>query len=540
VRTALWVLFGAVALILLIACANIANLLLAQTSVRTQEVAIRLALGATRSRVIRQLLTESILLGLLGGALGLLLAAWGTAGLKALIPANTVPDGVEIGIGGAALIFTVATSLLTAILFGVWPALQISNPVLGEALKEGGQKGARGGHVRAQNLLVISEVALSMLLLVMAGLMIRSFARLINVDPGFDPENVLTMRLNLSPERYKSAEQKVVFFQQVIERVQALPGVQAVAAASHMPFVYTEDWTVTVESDALAVEARTQNVDTRTVSLDYFRVMGIDLREGELFSTQDRAGTPGVVVINQAMARRFWPDEDPVGKRIKLGRASGNGPWLTVKGVVADSMQGSLDAGINAEAYFPLAQTAGMYRRINLAVRTTADPKGIVGAVKREIQSLDPNQPMYQVQTMEELISESVGARRFALRMLELFGALALMLAAVGIYGVLSYLTTARTHEIGLRIALGARAGDVLRLVIGQGMRLALIGASAGLLAAFALTRLMSNLLYGVSATDPVTFAGVALLLMAVALLACYLPARRAARTDPMIALRHE
>ncbi|HKG22313.1 MAG TPA: ABC transporter permease, partial [Blastocatellia bacterium] len=310
--------------------------------------------------------------------------------------------------------------------------------------------------------------------------------------------------------------------------------------ASHMPFVYTEDWTVTVESEALAVEARTQNIDTRTVSLDYFRVMGIDLRAGETFSAQDRAAAPGVVIINQAMARRFWPDEDPVGKRIRLGRAASNSPWLTVKGVVADSTQSSLDAGINPEAYFPLAQAAGMYRRINLAVRTAADPKGIIGAVKREIQSLDPNQPMYQVQTMEELMSESVGARRFALRMLELFGVLALTLAAVGIYGVLSYITTARTHEIGLRIALGARAGDVLRLVIGQGMRLALTGAGAGLLAAFALTRLMSRLLYGVSATDPVTFAGVALLLMAVALLACYLPARRAARTDPMIALRHE
>jgi len=297
---------------------------------------------------------------------------------------------------------------------------------------------------------------------------------------------------------------------------------------------------VTVESEALAVEARTQNIDTRTVSLDYFRVMGIDLRAGETFSAQDRAAAPGVVIINQAMARRFWPDEDPVGKRIRLGRAASNSPWLTVKGVVADSTQSSLDAGINPEAYFPLAQAAGMYRRINLAVRTAADPKGIIGAVKREIQSLDPNQPMYQVQTMEELMSESVGARRFALRMLELFGVLALTLAAVGIYGVLSYITTARTHEIGLRIALGARAGDVLRLVIGQGMRLALTGAGAGLLAAFALTRLMSRLLYGVSATDPVTFAGVALLLMAVALLACYLPARRAARTDPMIALRHE
>jgi putative ABC transport system permease protein len=307
-----------------------------------------------------------------------------------------------------------------------------------------------------------------------------------------------------------------------------------------MPFVYTEDRTVTVGSEALADEARTQNIDTRTISLDYFRAMGIDLRAGELFSAQDRASAPGVVIINQTMARRFWPDEDPIGKRIKLGRAASDSPWLTVKGVVADSAQSSLDAVINPEAYFPLAQTAGMYRRINLVMRTASDPKGIVSAVKREIQSLDPNQPMYQVQTMEELISESVGARRFALRMLELFGALALLLAAVGIYGVLSYITTARTHEIGLRIALGARTGDVLRLVIGQGMKLALIGAGAGLLAAFALTRLMSNLLYGVSATDPVTFAGVALLLLAVALLACYLPARRAARTDPMIALRCE
>lgn len=540
VRTALWVLLGAVGLVLLIACANIANLLLARASTRAREIALRAALGASRARLVGQLLIESALLALAGGTLGLLLAYWGIDALTALIPANTLPAEVVIGLDRTAFIFTLAVSLMTALLFGLWPALQISKPQLNEALKEGGQKGGTGSHRRARNLLVVTEVALSLLLLVMAGLMIRSFARLTNVDPGFDAENLLSMRLNLSPEKYKTGEQRAAFFQQLIERVQALPGVRAAAVASHTPFVYTEDWTVTIEGGALAAEARTQNVDTRTVSPNYFSTLGIPLIKGESFSAQDTLATPGVAVINQTMARRFWPNEDALGKRFKVGRADANSPWLAIKGVVADSAQGALDAPIHPEAYFPLAQAAGVYRRMNLAVRGVNDPRPLLGAIRREVQALDPQQPVYQVQTLEEMIGQSIGTRRFALRLLQMFATLALILAAVGIYGVMSYSVTERTHEIGLRVALGAQTRDVLKLIVGQGMKLALIGIGVGLLAALAATRLMATLLYGVSATDPLTFAGVALLLTVIALLACWLPAHRATKTDPLIALRYE
>jgi putative ABC transport system permease protein len=540
VRTALLVLVGAVGLILLIACANIANLLLARAAARSREVAVRAALGASRARLVRQMVTESLLLALCGGSAGLLVALWGVGGLTALLPADTLPAGVEVGVDRAVLLFALAASLVTALLFGLWPALAASKPDLGGALKEGGQKGAAAGHARAQSLLVVAEVALSLVLLVMAGLMIRSFARLSNVDPGFDPANLLSMRLNLSPEKYKQGGQKAAFFGQLIERVAALPGVKAAAVASHMPFVYTEDWTVTVEGGALAVEARTQNVDTRTVSPGYFRALGIPLVAGAFFTPQDDLNAVGVAVINRAMARRFWPDEEAVGKRFKVGRADSDATWLTVKGVVADSAQGALDAAVKPEAYFPLAQAAGMYRRMNLAVRSEGDPHALVAAIRREVQALDPNQPVYQIQTMEELIGESVAARRFALRLLQAFAALALVLAAVGIYGVMSYVVAGRTREMGLRLALGAAPRDVLGLVVGQGMRLVLIGTGLGLVAAFGLTRLMTRLLFGVSATDPLTFALVALVLAAVALFACYVPARRAARVDPMVALRCE
>lgn len=540
VRTALWVLLGAVGLVLLIACANIANLLLARASTRAREIALRAALGASRARLVGQLLIESLLLALAGGTLGLLLAFWGMDALTALIPAGTLPAEVVISLDRRALIFTLAISLLTALLFGLWPALQISKPQLNETLKEGGQKGATSSHRRARSMLVVAEVALSLLLLVMAGLMIRSFARLTNVEPGFDAANLLSMRLNLSPEKYKTGEQKADFFQQLIERIQALPGVRGAAVASHTPFVYTEDWTVTIEGGALAAEARTQNVDTRTISPNYFSTLGIPLIKGESFSAQDTLATPGVAVVNQAMARRFWPNEDALGKRFKVGRADANSPWLTIKGVVADSAQGALDEPIHPEAYFPLAQAAGMYRRMNLAVRGTSDPRPLLGAIRRAVQALDSQQPVYQVQTLEEMISQSIGTRRFALRLLQMFAALALVLAAVGIYGVMSYAVTERTHEIGLRVALGAQTSDVLKLIVGQGMKLALIGIGVGLLAALAATRLMATLLYEVSATDPLTFAGVALLLALIALLACWLPARRATKTDPLTALRYE
>jgi putative ABC transport system permease protein len=358
------------------------------------------------------------------------------------------------------------------------------------------------------------------------------------------------MRLNRSPAKSGGGKLMGAFFQQLIDRVSTVPGVKGVAVASHMPFDFTEDGTITADNNALPAERRTQNVDTRTVSPDFFRVMGIPLQQGEFFTARD-AGDPttregfanfaGVVVINQSLARRFWPDENPVGKRLKPGRPDNpNNPWFVVKGVVADSNQGSLDAQVKPEVYFALGQLAWRYRRMNLAIRTHGDPMSLVNQIQKEIWSVDSDQAVYQVQTMEQMVGTSIGTRRFAMLLLLLFASLAVTLAAIGIYGVMSYAVTQRTHEIGVRMALGAGARDVLKLVIRQGMRPALLGVGIGLAGAFALTRMMKGLLYDVSATDPLTFAAITLLLTAVAILACWIPARRATKVDPMVALRCE
>ena len=330
------------------------------------------------------------------------------------------------------------------------------------------------------------------------------------------------------------------FFQQLIERVETLPGVDSVAVASHMPFIYTEDWTFTVEG-AATVPAQTQNLDTRTISPGYFRAMRIPMVKGETFSPQDRAGAPGVIIINRTMAQRFWPDEEAIGKRIKLGRPDANTPWLTVRAVVEDSAQESLDVATRPEVYFPLAQMAGRYRRMNLAVRSTSgDPLNLVGSIQEQVRSIHKDQPVYQIQTMESLIADSVGPRRFAMTLLGLFAGLALLLAVIGIYGVMSYAVTQRMHEIGIRVALGAGQKDVLKLIVGQGLIFIVLGLVVGLVGAFLATSLLSTLLYDVSARDPITFAAVTALLTVIALAACYIPARRATKVDPMIALRYE
>ena len=541
VQTALMVLLGAVAMVLLIACANIANLLLARAVSREREIAIRSALGANRSRIIRQMLTESGVIALLGGGLGLLIAVWSLDTLVALIPAGTIPQGMDVGVDARVLVFTLAVSLATALIFGLWPALQASKVNLNESLKEGGQK-TTGGYRnrRAQSLLVVAEVGLSLLLLIMAGLMLRSFARLTQIDPGFDPENVVSMRINLPPARYAQEGRMAAFFQQLIERVETVPGVESVGVASHMPFVYTEDWTFTVEG-AATVPAQTQNLDTRTVSPGYFHAMRIPLLKGETFSAQDTAAAPGVIIINRTMARRFWPDEEAIGKRIKLGRADSNNPWLTIRAVVEDSAQGSLDVATRPEVYFPLAQMAGRYRRMNLAVRSTGvNPLDLVSSIQAQVRNIDKDQPVYQIQTMDSLIADSVGTRRFAMTLLGLFAGLALLLAVIGIYGVMSYAVTQRTHEIGIRVALGAGRKDVLKLIVGQGLVFIVLGLAAGLVGAFIATSLLTRLLYGVGARDPITFAAVTGVLAVIALAACYIPAMRATKVDPMIALRYE
>lgn len=540
VRRALFILLGAVALVLLIACANIANLLLAKSMSRSHEIAIRTAMGASRGRIIRQMLIESAVLGLLGGGLGLLIASWGTRGLVSLIPAGTIPAGLDITMNVQVLVFTLAVSLLTAFIFGFWPAIQGSRTQTREALQTASQRATAGiGTRRAQSVLVVAEVGLSLILLVMAGLMIRSFAKLTNIDPGMSAENVMTMRINRSPAKSKDGSQNAIFFQNVIDRVKTLPGIEAAGVASHMPFVFTEDWPITVES-AANTGIQTQSVDTRTVSVEYFTTLQIPLVGGQFFSAEDGPQAPPVVIVNQAMANRYWSHQDPLGKRIKIGNIDSKSPWFTVKGVVKDSAQSTLDEGIQPEIYFALGQMAGRYRRMNLAVRTSVDPKSTLAAIQSAIREVDKDQPVYQIQTIDELIRDSVGTRRFALMILILFAVLALVLAVSGIYSVISYSVTQRTQEIGIRMALGARAGDVLRLVLGQFMRLTVVGVALGLVGAYALTRLMTSLLFGVTATDITTFVLVPLVLSLVALVACLIPARRATRVDPLVALRYE
>jgi putative ABC transport system permease protein len=538
-QRALFILFGAVGLVLLIACANIANLLLARSTARAHEFGVRQALGASRSRLIRQMLTESTLLALTGGMLGVILALWGTGALVALAPAGTFPTGVEARMDGPVLAFALVTTLVTAFVFGLWPALRLSKSYAPDALKSGAQRIFTGlGSRQAQNYFVVAEVSLSLILLVMAGLMVRSFARLINVDTGYKTENLLTMRVNRSPAKSEGGAQMGPFFQKLIDELEGAPGIEGVAVTSHAPLVYTEAWTATVESEAVSQEVRTRNLDTRTVSADYFRVMGIPLVAGEFFS--DPADAVPVVIINQAFARRYWPDDTAVGHRLKLGQADGKSPWFVVKGVVADSLQGAVDAEVKPEAYFSLPQMAARYRRMNLIVRTNGDPKAMLGLIKERIAEVDRDQPVYQVQTMDELLSESFATRRFALWLLLTFAALALVLAAIGIYGVTSYGVSQRQQEIGIRMALGADRRAVLRLILSQGMMIVTIGLAIGVVGAFAFTRLMSGLLFGVSATDPLTFLTISFLLAGVALLACLLPAQRAAKVDPMIAMRYE
>ncbi len=537
-RGALMIFFGVVVFVLLIACVNVANLALARATSRQKEIAVRSALGASRSRLVRQLLTESIILAVAGGGAGLLLTMWGIDSLVAIIP-DTVPRAKEINIDGRVLGFTLVVSLLAGLVFGLVPALQASKPNLNEALKEGGRSGwLGGGRNRIGSLLLVSEVALSLVLLIGAGLMIKSFIRLLNVAPGFDRQNTLTMLIALPRQKYGQSEQQRAFFQQLLERVGALPGVEAAGAVNSLPLSQSQ------EGRYFAVEGDTRNVDEvdpgagyRTVSPGYFRAMGIPLLTGRSFTERDAQGAPGAVIINQEMARRFFYDADPLGKRIKFSTRE-DARWSEVVGVVGDVRHHALDQERNSEIYASYLQrpSGGMY----LVARTASDSSGIASAIRDEVRAIDKDQPIDDINTMEQRLSASVAPRRFPMVLLSIFAAVALALASAGIYGVMSYSVTQRTHEIGVRMALGAQPADVLRLVVGQGVLLASIGVGAGLVSAVALTRLMSSLLFGVSPTDPVTFAAVSVLLAGVALGACFIPARRAAKVDPMVALRYE
>jgi putative ABC transport system permease protein len=535
-QTALLALLGAAGFTLLIACVNVANLLLVRAATRQKEIAIRVALGAHAWRIIRQLLSESLLLAALSGALALLLAIWGVDLLRMILPDN-FPRAGEISVDARVFGFTLVASLLTGLVFGLIPALRLSRTDLNVTIKEGRRGSGGGGRNRLGGLLVVSEVALALLLLVGAGLTLRSFIRLMSVEPGFDSQNALTISVNLSQNRY-NPPQRVAFFQQLLERLRTLPGVRSVGAVYPAPGFAESSNAFSYEGQPPTATGAPQLFGTRFVSPDYFKAMKIQLLKGRVFTEADGPDTPPVVVINEAMARQYWPNEDPIGKRVKSS-IDGWSKQREIVGVVKDVRYTALDTEARSQMYFSFDQGFALSNRA-LVARTEGDPLSFVTAVRGEVKALDKDQPISNVHTLEELVTGSVATRRFNMALLAAFAGLALLLAAVGIYGVMSYSVEQRTHEIGLRMALGAQATDALRLLLGQGMKLVATGVAIGLAAAFALTRLISTLLFEVSATDPLTFVTIALLLTAVALLACYIPARRATKIDPMIALRSE
>ena len=540
IKPALLVLLVAVAFVLLIACANVANLLLARAAGRQKEIATRTSLGASRWRIVRQLLTESLLLSLLGGALGLALAKWGMDLLLTLAPPD-LPRLNNVSLDGRALAFTATITLLTGVIFGLVPALQSSKPNLNETMKDAGRGSTEGGRrQRIRSTLVVLEVATALVLLVGAGLMIKSFWQLQKVDPGFNPDNALTVQVSLPKTKYPEESQQVAFFQQLIERVATLPGVQS-AGAGHVVPLSGNDFVLAFEIDGRPPlqPGVTQSTNYYSVSADYFKAMGIPLRRGRVFTERDIKDSPRVAVINETMAKKIFPDEDPIGKRITFdNRQKENPEWFEIVGIVGDVKQYGLDQVTTMQTYEPYIQQTFPY--MTLVVRTTGDPTNLNAAIRSEVLKLDKEQPTTNFKTLNEFFSISIAQQRFSVVLLGVFAVVALVLSAVGIYGVLSYAVTQRTHEIGIRVALGAGRRDVLRLVVGQGMLLTVIGVAGGLGAAFALTRLMASLLFGVTATDAVTFASVASLLLAVALLACYIPARRATKVDPLVALRYE
>jgi putative ABC transport system permease protein len=538
IKPALLVLIGAVAFVLLIACVNVANLLLARAAGRHKEIAVRSAIGAGRRRIVRQLLTESFLLALLGGALGLLLAHWCIQALVALSPANLLgPD--QVGVDLTVLAFTLAVSFLTGIVFGLVPALEASRVNLSETLKEssrGSSGSARG--LRLRSALVVAEVGLALMLLVGAGLMVRSFLRLQAVNPGFDASNVLTMRVLLPSTKYPDDVRRIAFFRQAVAGLRTLPGVRSASAVSALPFADLGAATdFSVEGRPTPAVGDEPVTDVRVVDEEYFRTLGIPLIAGRTFTAQEAMEDRNVAVVNEAMVRRYFAGENPLGKRIVVNMKDDPSPTEII-GVVGDVRYAKLEGELRPMVYWTPAQLT--YSSMTLILRAAGDPESLAASARREILALDKDQPVSDIRTMESWLAESVARTRFGTLLLGAFAGLALTLAAAGIYGVMSYSVAQRQSEIGVRMALGAQARDVLRLVIRQGLALVLVGVALGLLGALALTRVISSLLYGVSATDPLTFAAIALLLLGVSWVACYIPARRAARVDPLTALRYE
>ena len=542
VRPLLLVLLAAVVFVLIICCANVANLLLARSAGRQKEVAIRRAIGASRSRIIRLVLAESAVLGVIGGIFGCLLAIWGIDLLIALRPQG-LPRLDEIGMDWRILVFTGGISLLCGFLFGLAPALQASSAQLNDVLKQGDRTGTiNPTSFGTRNLLVGSEVALSLILLVGAGLLIRSFGRLVDVDPGFRPDNVLTVSIPLSASRYADPQRQAAFFQRLLKQARELPGVQSAGVVSDLPLFGGSSTGFDVSGRPEASPSERPLTEFRSASADYFRAMGIDLIAGRTFNDGDKAGAPGVAIINQTLARKYFGTANPIGQRIGLSRPT---DWREIIGVVRDVRNYGLAAEVKPECYLPYLQNspdylAGSASWMVMVVRTDAAPTGYIGTIKRELQLIDKDQPISSIKPMTAYLAESIAERRFNMLLLGIFATLALVLAAIGIYGVISYSVAQRTREFGIRMAMGAGRGNLIALIMRQGMRPALLGLVIGLAGAAATTRFMSSLVFQVSVTDPGIFLIVALVLGFVALAACLVPARRASRVDPMVALRYE
>jgi putative ABC transport system permease protein len=538
-RPAILVLFGAVVFVLLIACVNVANLFLVRGAARSREISVRQACGASPSRIIRQMLTESFLLAAIGGALGILVGALGVFGLKHLISTDML-QGINIGVDRNVMLFTGAMVILVAIAFGLVPAWQASRPRLQETLKEGGRSATSSvAQHRLRGVLAMGETALALILLVGAGLMMKSMYRLMQVNPGFQSDRVLTMEMDLRTAQYSKSPARINFWQQVLEKVRAVPGVENAALGTVVPLTGNHSrGDITIEGVPIPDPGKYPHPDYHSISADYTNVLGIPLMRGRTFTEGDTETAAPVALINTTMARRYWPNEDAVGKRFHWGHPTSKDPWITIVGVVGDTKLYGLSNPSRLEIYLPFRQESltGMY----LVLRSAVDPASLTSSVRDAVASIDKDQPVFNVVTMQHLVEDSVSTPHLTLVLLGLFSGLALVLAAIGIYGVISYSVQQRTHEIGIRMALGAQRSNVLRLVVSQGVKLATIGVVIGIAAALGLMRLMSSLLFGVSANDPVTFAAASAILLLVALAACYIPARRAIAVDPMVALRYE
>jgi putative ABC transport system permease protein len=543
-RPLIAILMGAVTLLLLIACINVSGLLFVRVADREREMAIRSALGASRFRVMRGLLTESLLLGITGGACGLLISVWGLKLLVSLAPIallHTRPVSLNV----QALGFAVLISASAGLIFGLLPALGLSRSGRNHPLREGRRATAGAGRRGTRSAMVIGEIALSMMLLAGAGLLIRSFEQMRDTDPGFAPQRVLTATVALDPTAYGNATLVRSFFQQLLDRVASLPAVQAAGASTDLPLESNWNHLFTVEEHPRQPSGRSPMADHTVVSGRYFQSLRIPLLRGRLFTPEDRAGSLPVVIVSEGLAKRYWPGENPIGKRIKWGPPESKSHWMTVVGVVGNVKHGPLDWPTQPHTYQPLAQLNSsavdqIARVLHLTVMSKVNPAGLAHDLRRQVQALDPAVPLTTIRTMDAVLASSISPRWFTTLLMSAFATVALLLASIGLYGLIAYSVRQRTHEFGIRLALGAEKSDVLRMVVGQGFRLALIGIGIGIAGSFVLTRFLSGMLFGVKPTDPLTFIAVSLILIAVALLACYIPARRAARVDPMVALRYE